>query len=286
MKFKTLIFTTWLVLGSASHAELLWSPKADLWDKKLSPTEHEHNNGHTMQHGRNREKSFYLLGADQARVNFIAPDLSSHPIKEQPDNKFILPDTGMDNYHALIAVQEKGNTIESSLRYVYMRGKPSGVSPNKLIKNPKLTLEIIPDPMVREHWRYYSQNKHAFIINYKQQPLKDSWVVMQTSNGTTVDGKTDNNGRVVFTIPDDFKNIKAGRRANQPAEFIVRTAHIDNNTSYRSNFTAPYNVNPSHWQSNSGGILALSLGFISGLVIMRKHNKKQITRNHSARKSS
>ncbi len=285
MKFRTLIFTIWLVLGSASHAEILWSPKADTWDKQSSTEKHQHSSGHAMQHGRNSEKSFYLLNGNQAAVKFFAPDLSSHLLKEQSDNKFILPNTGMDNYHALIAEQKKGNTIESSLRYVYMRGKPSGVSPGKLINNPKLALEIIPDPMVREHWRYYSQNKHAFIIKYKQQPLKDSWVVMQTSNGTTLDAKTDNNGRVIFTIPDDFKHIKAGRRANQPAEFIVRTAHIDN-TTYRSNFTAPYNVNPSHWQSNSGGILALSLGFISGLVIMRKHNKKQPARNHSARKPS
>jgi len=79
---------------------------------------------------------------------------------------------------------------------------------------------------------------------------------------------------VSFILPDDFKEVKPGRRANKAQEFILRTVHITDNITYKTNFSAPYSVNPSHWQSNSGGILALSIGFISGIVIMRRHNQQ------------
>lgn len=286
MKINTTLLILFLFISSQCFAELLWTPKTEIWNKNNTDSEHlHHKTSHSMGHTRPKEKAFYLMDNNQAAVKIISPDLKVRLIKPAKQNKFILPKTGMDNYHSLIAEQTINNTRESAIRYIYMRGKPSGHSPSELLRYPKLKLEIIPDPMVREHWRFYTQDKHAFIIHYDHKPLKDNWVVLQTSNGTTLDAKTDNNGRVTFILPDDFKNIKPGRRANPGADFLIRTVHIDGNQTYKTNFTAPYYVNPSHWQSNIGGLIALSIGFISGLIIMKKHNKNHSKNNRTGKKS-
>jgi len=270
LKRVLLILSGILGISHLSHAELLWNPKPAV---KQQSGQHDQHAGHGQSGS--REKAFYLQDQNNVTVNYIDPSLKVLPLSSaDKSSKFILPDSGMDNYHALVA-ERKGEALhESSLRYVYMRGKPSGYSPDDLISNHKLPLEVVPQPMIREHWRFYSNNKHSFQILFNEKPLIDTWVILQTTNGSKFDAKTDVQGKVSFILPDDFKEVKPGRRANKAQEFILRTVHITDNITYKTNFSAPYSVNPSHWQSNSGGILALSIGFISGIVIMRRHNQQ------------
>lgn len=273
IKLKNIFLVTLGVLGISQFcsAELLWSPKPAV---KQPSGQHDQHAGHGQSGS--REKAFYLEDQKNVKVNYIDPSLKVLPLSSDDKSpKFILPDSGMDNYHALVA-ERKGDALhESSLRYVYMRGKPSGYSPDDLISNHKLPLEIVPQPMIREHWRFYSNNKHSFQVLFNEKPLTDTWVILQTTNGSKFDAKTNVEGKVSFVFPDDFKDIKPGRRANKPQEFILRTVHIADNITYKTNFSSQYSVNPSHWQSNTGGLLALSVGFISGLVIMRRHNNNK-----------
>ncbi len=280
---KLIIILTMLLFSSISYAELLWSPGEYSWQKTKQPSPAKNTKQpHTQHksHMRPKEKAYYLLDQQNAEVIFIAPDLKQQKLSPAADSmKYTLPETGMDNYHALIAEKKDANSHASSLRYVSMRGKPSGISPSLLVQHNKLPLEIIPEPMIREHWKFYTSNSHSFSVLFNSQPLADNWVVMSTSNGTTLDGKTDQQGRIRFTLPEDFTDIKPGRRANKPAEFKLRTVHIANDITYQTNFNAPYYVNPAHWQSSSGGIAALSLGFISGLLLMFKHNHNNKPKN-------
>ena len=73
-----------------------------------------------------------------------------------------------------------------------------------------------------------------------------------------------------FILPDDFSNVRTGRQNNRPAEFIVRTGLTHQGMLYRTNFTAPYSVNPSHWKSTNVGLFMLVAGFVAGIVVMRK----------------
>ena len=280
LKRVLLILSGILCISLLSHAELLWNPKPAV---KQQSGQHEQHAGHGQS--RNREKAFYLQDQKNVTVNYIDPSLKTLPLNSADNsNKFILPNSGMDNYHALVA-ERKGDALhESSLRYVYMCGKPSGYSPDNLISNHKLPLEIVPQPMIREHWRFYTNNRHTFQILFNEKPLLDTWVILETNNGSKFDSKTDAQGKVSFVLPDDFKDIKPGRRANKPQDFLLRTVHIADNITYKTNFSAPYSVNPSHWQSNTGGVLALSIGFISGLVIMRRHNRNSLQKHPQKQK--
>lgn len=272
IKSLIVVFLGMVLSTQVAYSELLWSSMPS--EKQRKEQLRHQQMGHA-QHGGNREKAFYLKDGDNAEVQYLSPDLSQQVLTPNTNsNKYVMPKTGMDNYHALIAQRSSESTHESALRYPYMRGKPSGESPKKVINSHKLPLEIVPEPMIREHWRFYSQNTHRFKVLFNEKPLPETWVILKTSNGTTVELMTDLEGYVDFTLPDDFSDIKPGRRANKPAEFLLRTAHVDSNKTYKTNFSARYSVNPSHWNSNLGGVITLSLGFLSGIVIMRKHNKK------------
>jgi hypothetical protein len=285
-KFFILTTTTLglLLMSGITQAELRWSTKAAsmahgaqsaVQGKPAGMMQHKPQGSGANDHSRSREKILFLQDSAGARLWMIEPTLTSRPL-ELADNsgKLIVPSTGNDNYHALVATRQEERLHESALRYEYLRGKPSGHSPAELMANNKLPLEIVPDPMAREHGRFYSQNEHAFIVRFKGNPVSGAWVGLSSSNKTEMEATSDSEGRVVFTLPDDFQNVRTGRNNNRPAEFMIRTGYVAEDSEgkmlYRTNFTAPYSVNPSHWQSNSVGLFMLLSGFAVGLVVMRR----------------
>jgi hypothetical protein len=81
---------------------------------------------------------------------------------------------------------------------------------------------------------------------------------------------SDAEGRVVVALPDDFNDVKAGRRANKPAEFVLHADHSIQGVDYVTTLSADYHVNPSHWRSTAGGLLAMLVGFVGGLIVVRR----------------
>jgi hypothetical protein len=275
-----LVATGLLLAGSPLHAELRWSAKEKAMDHgAMSGGQHQGggHSGHNMRRG----KTVYLQDSKGAKLWMITPKLESRVLELTDEKgKLEIPSTGMVSYHALVASRQEEGLHESSLRYEYLRGKPTGRSPAELMANEKLPLEIVPDPMAREHWRFYSQNDHAFVVRFQGEPKSGVWVGLASSNGSSLEATSDAEGRVVFTLPDDFSNVRTGRSNNRPAEFTVRAGLTNEGTLYRSNFTAPYSVNPSHWKSTNVGLFMLLAGFVTGIVVMRKgrpenNNKKK-----------
>jgi len=161
------------------------------------------------------------------------------------------------------------------MRYISQHGKPSGESPAALVKANKARLDITPAPLTREHQRYTSMKSFDFIITFEDKPLVSSKVTLGTTNGTRIEGDTDKNGKVTFNLPDDFAEVKPGRRLNPPADFVVSVAHRDAGKEYRTTLSAPYYVSPSHWQSTAGGLAAMVAGMVTGLVVLKRTRGSQ-----------
>ncbi len=215
-----------------------------------------------MQHRRSPKK-LELLNADGAVITFWKPDLSKRPLEPKMD-VITVPPTGVDNYHAIIVEQDWGDSLDAIIRYEYMRGKPSGESPTKLTSAVKTYLEIVPDPLPREHHRYYSGDKIAFLVRYQDQYLSGQPVVMTTGNGSTVNAVSDNNGRVVMTIPDDFDDVIAGERDRRSTAINITTSHVVSGKQYNTTLSSEYRLTPVHWQSKSWGLAAAGIGFLFG----------------------
>lgn len=210
-KFNLITFTAvgLLMMSSASQAEMRWSTKAasmahGTQGAMKMPQAGGHNN-------MRRDKTLFLQDSTDAKLWMITPTIEERSLKlEDNSGKLKVPSTGMGSYHALVASRQEDTLHESALRYEYLRGKPTGRSPAELMANNKLPLEIVPDPMAREHWRFYSQNEHEFIVRFNGQPVQGAWVGLKTSNRSELESTTDANGRVSFILPDDLKMFAPG----------------------------------------------------------------------------
>jgi len=233
------------------HAEatMYWAP---------APVDHGHNGGHD----RHAAKQYLLVNGDGASAQLIDPTQKATDVPVE-NGRVKVRSTGVDNYHALVATKQSGQTQESAVRYVYMFGRPSGESPAALMGMEKASLEVEPAPYAREHWRYQAGKDVHFILRFNSEPLRGGVVKVHTSNGSVHELKSDLNGRVTYSIPRDFADVKSGRMANHPAELILTARHKSGGVKHITTFTADYHVNPDNWQSTT-----LGLSLIAGSVVL------------------
>lgn len=219
------------------------------------------------------EQRLMLANADGASIRLWKPDLTSTVLEVQ-HGSIAIPKTGMDSYHALVATRSWSNLEETLIRYESLRGKPSGHSPAELVALPKSTFEIVPDPIPREHYRYLGNHSWSFLLRFQNAPLGDVTVTLTTGNGTRLEGKSDRNGRVTFTIPDDFLGVMPGRSNNKPGEMWLTAEHQDSGITYHTTLSAAYFVDPAHWQSKSLAAVVFAVGLLAGGIVgrMRKQN--------------
>ena len=225
--------------------------------------------------GRMAAKMLHLEQGEGAQAYLIHPDLERQPlgtIDQQGMLKFKPP--GKENYHALLAVREQGKLTEAAIRYLFLHGKPIGNSPSELTHSDKLELEIIPNPLPREHWRYASNQNVEFLIRFRGRRLGNFPVSVITSNGSRLDARTDANGRLRIDVPDDFAVVRAGRRNNPPAEWRIEAAHEVGGYKFKTVFSAPYHADPNHWQPLSWGLVAMAGGMlVTGALTLRRRQQ-------------
>lgn len=237
------------------------------------------------QHDRRAGKVFLITGHENSSVMMLTPDLQEQPLDIQ-NGQITFKPTGKDNYHALIVKRIHNNVEETAIRYVYGFGKPTGRSPSELTALSKSDLEIIPDPLPREHWHYKAGMQAAFIIHYKGEPVTPAKVSLSTSNASILQSNTDSQGRVVFNLPDDFAETLAGNNANKPGEILIHVKHSDNQKQYASWLSADYEVNPAHWRKTDLGIMVASGGFIFGVLMTGLGFRKEVKPTKAAKKNS
>ncbi len=168
-----------------------------------------------------------------------------------------------------------GNEVGALIRYEYLRGRPSKVSPATLAAAEKTRFEIVPDPIPREHYDYYSDQTWGFILRLDGQPLAATRVILQTEHGSQVEGTTDQTGKVSLRIPDDFPDIQPGVRDERSAGFKVRAETLAEGIRYTTLLSADYEINPAHWQSFGWGVTVVGIGFLVGGFIGRIGSKKR-----------
>lgn len=230
------------------------------------------------QHGGKKPEQFQLHKSNPAastEIYYFMPTLEKRKLTLD-EAQVSLPRTGMDNYHALVARQTDANTINSAVRYIYSHGRPSKTSPTKITNMKKSELEIHPAPLPREHDRYTGSNAYMFEVRFQDRKLAYRPVTFYTSNGSEETLESDEGGEFKVTMPNDFKEVKTGRRANKPAEFILKTSHLHEGITYTNTFAMPYYVNPiDYWQTQTLALVLVLFGLILGIFMFRNIHKKK-----------
>jgi len=271
---KTLTVTTGLalfaVMGNAmAAAENPTSKNQGTETVKIKQNQHQ-------QHRRG-PKRIALAGAEGASITLWKPDLKTIPLGEKHvmHGTITLPPTGFDNYHAIVAEKDWGDSKEAIVRYEYLRGKPSKNSPSILSDAVKTEFEIVPDPIPRGHFQYHTDLEWNFITRFKDKPVPDLPVVFETTNGTRIETKSNADGRVTITIPTDFPDMVPGKRDRRSADFILSAEYKDGGINYQSALSGEYRVSRMNWRSVGWGSFVMVIGMVAGGFIGRSRNNKR-----------
>jgi hypothetical protein len=240
------LFGLGLVMPAWADGELVWRPPAPAAGQAS-------HGGHTTQ-----SAGWRLDGMGEG-----VQDLAVHTL-EARGGAFPMPRTGMDYYHALVASREAEGRVETAIRYVPLNGRPSGHSPTEVLALPKARLEIVPDPLPREHWRYQGDQPARFALRFDGQPLQGRALRLTTAKGSELEVQTDGRGRAEVMIPDDL-DPAAGQR--QAGEMTLIAEHRDaQGVLHLTTLSAAYAPSPAHWKSLPLGAFMGLAGLVSGLA--------------------
>lgn len=253
---------------------IYWAPQAS------HGSEHSHSKHGENLHGKHAQHAGDAMGGtnilhamncrDNSSVTLIKSDLSKEDLNFS-DNTINLPKATLGGYYAVVLQHSSDNQIDSAVRYLSQEGRPSRVSPTKLTTLPKTDLEIVPNPLHREHDHYTASKSYSFLLHFQGKPLVNTNVTLQTHDTPAQIYTTDSTGAFSITLPNDFKNVQVGKNENKPSEFLIVAQHSDNNLTYKSSLTMPYSLNPNdYWQSQSYGAGAIFIGFLGGLFLYRR----------------
>jgi hypothetical protein len=230
-----------------------------------------------LRHGRG-PKMLEMGIPEGATITLWQPDLVTRQLDAQHGH-VVIPKTGMDNYHAVVAEKDSGKVKQAIIRYEYQRGKPSGHSTTELTAVQKTDFEIVPDPVPREHRHYQSGETWSFILRFQGSPVANIPVSLNTAHGNVVSGTSDKSGQVALHIPDDFPDVQAGERDERSAAFDVTAEYVTAGITYKTRLNSEYRVNPAHWKSLMLGMLVAGFGMIAGGVIGRAGLTKKKVRS-------
>lgn len=235
---------------------------------------------HSKTHDHRKTAKIYeIVNYTSSMQSSVKYYLSTAQIKElnSTDGFIKLPRTMHDNYYAIGVEADDAKSHYSAVTYFYKYGKPSGVSPTKTTFKEKLLFEIIPNHLPHEHDRYSASNKYDFILHFEGKALKNHRTTLITLNGTKLESETDSEGNFHFTLPNDFKDVKIGKRGTPASLFIISASLQKDDKKYYTTFSNPYHVNPNdYWSSIPEGIAFALLGLLTGLLILwrREGSKK------------
>lgn len=213
-------------------------------------------------------KRFMLANAEGAVVTVWRPDLTTAGL--QPRHGTItLPPSSMEGFHAIVVERDWGDSRETLLRYLDLRGKPSGHSPRELLAAEKSRFEIVPDPLPREHRRYQSGETWGFRLRFDGRPVAGVTVTLTTTHGTVTKGVSDTDGGVMLTLPDDFPDLVEGVKTRRSAGFRVAAEHRHQGIGFQTSLDADYRVSPDHWRPRSWGLVLAGFGLVAGGLLGR-----------------
>lgn len=181
------------------------------------------------------------------------------------------------NYHWLQAteVSPLGVVTASTAHYF---ANP-GPAPTAMLQVPKADLEIVPQPLPREHWQYHAGETWAFRVRFQGQPLPNLGVRLETAGGTQQVYRSDADGVIRVTFPMDVPDGAPagghdhGRGGRVP--FVLAAGFTDPaGRYYLTGFNQVYGA-----AAQAGRSLPLGLGFLAlggaaawPLVRRRKEN--------------
>jgi hypothetical protein len=182
------------------------------------------------------------------------------------------------NYHWLQATEaSQAGVVTASTAHYFANPGPA---PTAMLHLAKADLEIVPEPLPREHWRYRVGETWEFLVRFQGEPVKGMGVRLETSGGSQQVFKTDDRGIVRVAFPADVADVAPGGahdhgRGGQNS-FVLAVGLTDpSGRYYLTGFNHVYGAAADANRSLPAGLGFLALGGLVALPlgIRRKENK-------------
>ncbi len=196
----------------------------------------------------------YPVGPEGARIESAAPQAG--------------------NYHWVVARQEiAGEAPEVRVASTAWYFSNPGPAPTAMLQRSRHELEIIPDPLPREHGAYHESEKWRFLVRWQGKPLPGQTLMLETEFGSRTTAQTDERGYATVLFPRDFKAAsgdQAGGHGRRRARFVVATERMDAGWRYLTAFNHSYSPDPDRERSLAWGAAFGLAGMIGALPLLRR----------------
>jgi hypothetical protein len=180
----------------------------------------------------------------------------------------------LGNYYWVTARQEQnGQVTVASTPYYF--GEP-GPAPTRMLLEQKHELEIIPQPLPREHGSWRESEKWNFLLRFNGQPLANTTLQMETEFGTRTAFSSDDQGVVRVLFPRDFKPAEKtpgqGAHAHGPrrAKFVLAAEHDAGGKHYLTAFNYTYSADADRNRDLLTGVGFGIFGMLLAVPLLRR----------------
>lgn len=206
-----------------------------------------------------RRRVAYPVGPEGARIEAASPMVG--------------------NYHWLTARQESAAEVRVASSAWYFSNP--GAAPTELLKQARHELEIVPQPLPREHSGYRESEKWRFLVRWQGQPLGNQPLTLETEFGSRSRYLTDETGIATVLFPRDMVPVGEGGagpegRGPRRAKFVLtteRTGDADGKR-YLTAFNYSYAADPDRERSLAWGAAFGALGMVAATPLLRRRAAK------------
>lgn len=231
-------------------------------------------------------------GAAFVAKNLEAPELLVYaPGSEGPGAQWRVPLTPegaqvkvspkVGNYHWIAAREEmEGHVAVASTVHFFSNPGPA---PTQLLLTHKNELEIIPQPLPREHGRYRENETWKFLLRFNGQPLAGKEVALETEFGTKARFVSDERGMVKVKFPHDFpaeqehqgKGAEGHHAGPRSAKFVLAAEHLDSGRHYVTAFNLSYSPDAYEGKNLAAGAGFALFGMLLAAPLLRRRKPAQ-----------
>jgi hypothetical protein len=188
------------------------------------------------------------------------------------NKRFSITPKARGNYYWMMARHETAQAVfvANSVRYFTMPGP----APTKMLGAVKSKLQITPDPLPREHWRYREGETWQFKLSFDNKVLPHTLVLMETENGTKEVFESNEHGVVSVVFPTDIDKTKqqhaGGHHGRPKSQFVLAVHHSDDGRAYETTFNYQYAASAMDGKSLTAGFGFIAFGGLLALPLLRR----------------